>query len=120
MTGGEIAALIAAGAFLLFVLILAIPIVKTGRVIDESRFLIRDISTEVKPLIREANETLTIVNADLAKFDSTATNLAHLADNLTGAAARFTGAMGGPLGKFAGLVAAFTGGRRKAKKRKKD
>ena len=47
MSGGDIAGLIAAGVFALLVLLLAVPILKLGRVFDEVRTSIRSISGRV-------------------------------------------------------------------------
>ena len=52
MSGGDIAGLIAAGVFALLVLLLAVPILKLGRVFDEVRTSIRSISARSLPAFR--------------------------------------------------------------------
>ena len=49
MSGGDIAGLIAAGVFALLVLLLAVPIVKLGKVFDEVRTAIRSLSDGATP-----------------------------------------------------------------------
>ena len=53
MTGGEIAGLLAAGVFAVLVLLLAVPILKLGKVFDELRLTIRSLNNETVPLIDE-------------------------------------------------------------------
>lgn len=62
MSGGEIAGIIAASAFLVIALAIAVPLVKLGRVMDESANAVREVTTEVVPTISEARQTLTTVN----------------------------------------------------------
>jgi uncharacterized protein YoxC len=53
MSGGDVAALIAAGGFVLLVLFVAVPLLKLGRVLDETRNSIRDLNETVSPLLSE-------------------------------------------------------------------
>jgi len=57
MTGGEIAGLLAAGVFAVLVLLLAVPILKLGKVFDELRLTIRSLNNETVPLIDEVTRT---------------------------------------------------------------
>ena len=43
MSGGEIAGLIAAGAFVLLVVLIAVPLLKLGRTLDETTLTIRQV-----------------------------------------------------------------------------
>ena len=69
MTGGDIAGLIAAGVFAVLVALLAVPIVKLGRVFDELRILIRDLNDETEPLLEEVTRTVATTNSQLEKVD---------------------------------------------------
>ena len=51
MSVGDIAGLIAAIAFVLLVGLLAIPLLKLGKVLDEARRLVRNVTDETVPLI---------------------------------------------------------------------
>ena len=64
MSAGQIAALIAAGAFVVLVLLLAIPLIKLGRTLDEATIAIRKAHTNTDPIFTEANTTILGVSVD--------------------------------------------------------
>ena len=124
MDAGEIAGLIAAGAFLMLVLVLAVPILKLGRTVDAATRAINDLNDRTGPLLGNINETvenvntavgqvqisLDGVNVQLAKVDTMTTH----AQNVTASVANLTtivsAAAANPLIK----VASFGYGLRKA------
>lgn len=123
VSGGDIAGLIAASAFLLLVIFLAVPLIKLGKVLDETRLSLHDVTKDVSPLIKEARDTLATANRELDKFDGVTSTLAKVAENVAGIVALVTGVVNSPLAKIAGVVGAFGSGRRgktttKQKKRK--
>jgi uncharacterized protein YoxC len=67
MDAGEIAGLIAAGAFLMLVLVLAVPIVKLGRTVDAATRAINDLTDRTGPLLGNVNETVGNVNTALGQ-----------------------------------------------------
>ena len=69
MSGGEIAALIAAGAFVLLVLLLAVPLFKLGRTLDEATLTIRQTREGTGPLLAGAQITLNGVNEQLEEVE---------------------------------------------------
>jgi uncharacterized protein YoxC len=116
MSGGDIAGLIAAGVFAVLVALLAIPLVKLGRVFDETTSAIHDVSDEITPLLEETTNTLRETNKQLARVDTITKNVADLTGNVSALVALFAATVGGPLIKLAGFSAgvraAFRGGRR--------
>ena len=58
MSIGDVAGLIAALAFVLLVGFLAYPLIKLGKVFDETRNTIRELSEETVPLITEVTATV--------------------------------------------------------------
>ncbi|MDN5653843.1 MAG: DUF948 domain-containing protein, partial [Kocuria sp.] len=66
MTGGAIAGLIAAGVFAVLVALLAMPIIKLGKVFDEIRETVRQINAGTGPLLDEVTRTVTTTNSQLA------------------------------------------------------
>lgn len=58
MSGGEIAGIIAASAFLVLALAVAVPLVKLGKVMDESSAAVHQLTQEVVPLLAETRETV--------------------------------------------------------------
>jgi predicted PurR-regulated permease PerM len=103
MTAGQIAALIAAGAFVLLVVLLAIPLIKLGRTLDEATIAIRKTHEGSTPLLRNADETITHVNTQLQRVDGITTNARAVTGNVSALTSLFTATMGGPLVKTAAL-----------------
>jgi uncharacterized protein YoxC len=106
MSGGDIAGLIAAGVFAVLVGLLAVPLLKLGRVFDESRAAIHDLSANVTPLLEEATTTISETNKQLARVDTITRGIAEATGNVTSLIALFAATVGGPLIKLAGFSAA--------------
>jgi cellulase/cellobiase CelA1 len=105
MTGGDIAGLIAAGIFAILVGLLAIPLVKLGRVFDETSSAIRGLSDNVTPLLEEATTTISETNKQLARVDAITSNVEEVTGNVSSLVALFASTVGGPLIKVAGFSA---------------
>lgn len=110
MTGGDIAGLIAAGVFAVLVAILAIPILKLGKVFDEIRVTIKQIGDGTAPLIDEVTTTVATTNTQLSKVDGISNNISDATANISALSSLFAATLGSPLIK----VAAFTYGVRQA------
>lgn len=110
MSGGQIAALIAAGAFVVLVLVLSIQLFKLGRTLDEATLAIRKAHEGADPLLRGAADTMRHVNSNLVKVDDITTNAASVTTNAAALTSVVASTVGGPLVK----VAAFTYGVRRA------
>jgi len=100
---GQIAALVAAGAFVLLVILLAIPLVKLGRTLDEATIAIRKAHQNSDPLFTGANTTITHVNAQLERVDGITANARAVTGNVSALTSLFTATLGGPLVKAAAL-----------------
>ena len=103
MSAGQIAALIAAGAFVLLVVLLAIPLLKLGRTFDEATIAIRRTHENTDPLLLGANETITHVNTQLERVDAVTANAQAVTGNVSALSSVFTATLGGPLVKTAAL-----------------
>lgn len=103
MSAGQIAALIAAGAFVLLVLLVAIPLLKLGRTLDEATIAIRKAHQNTDPLLAGANETITHVNTQLERVDGITANAQAVSGNVSALSSVFTATLGGPLVKTAAL-----------------
>jgi uncharacterized protein YoxC len=110
MSAGDVAGLIAAIAFVLLVGLLAVPLLKLGKVLDETRTTIKGISDETVPLLQEVTATVTSTNEQLVKVDSITTNAAQVTTNVSALTALFAATLGSPVVK----VAAFSYGVRQA------
>ncbi|MBA4103456.1 MAG: DUF948 domain-containing protein [Arthrobacter sp.] len=110
MSGGDIAGLIAAGVFAVLVLLLAVPILKLGRVLDEVRISIRSLSDGATPLMDEVTATVSTTNQQLKKVDGISSNVSDASANLSALSSLVAATVGSPLIK----VAAFSYGVRTA------
>jgi uncharacterized protein YoxC len=105
MTGGDIAGLIAAGVFAVLVGLLAVPLVKLGRVFDETSATIKDVRTNVTPMLEEATTTISETNKQIARLDSITSSVEETTGNVSALVALFAASVGGPLIKVAGFSA---------------
>lgn len=110
MTGGAIAGLIAAGVFAILVALLAVPIIKLGKVFDEISETVRQINAGTGPLIDEVTRTVTTTNSQLAKVDGITDNVSDASANVSALSSLVASTVGQPLIK----VASFSYGVRKA------
>lgn len=101
MTAGQIAALVAAGAFAVLVLLLAVPLIKLGRTLDEATIAIRKAHESSEPLLSGANATIGHVNTQLERVDGMTANARAVTANVSTLTSLFTATMGGPLVKLA-------------------
>jgi uncharacterized protein YoxC len=103
VSAGQIAALIAAGAFVVLVVLLAIPLIKLGRTLDEATIAIRKAHENTDPLLIGANDTLTHVNTQLERVDGITAGAQAVTGNVSALTSVFTATLGGPLVKAAAL-----------------
>lgn len=110
MSVGDVAGLIAALAFVLLVGLLAVPIIKLGRLIDDARGTVQGVTNESLPLLREVTTTVSTTNGELERVSAITTNVQQMTTNASALTALFAATLGSPLIK----VAAFTYGVRQA------
>jgi uncharacterized protein YoxC len=118
VSGAEIAALIAAVAFVLLVGLLAVPILKLGRTLDEATLAIRKAHEGAQPILTNANDTVAQVNSQLARVEDITQNAQAMSSNAAALTSLFATTLGSPVVK----VAAFSYGVRQAagKRRRAD
>ncbi|ROP26842.1 DUF948 domain-containing protein [Pseudokineococcus lusitanus] len=118
MTGGDIAGLIAAVAFVVLVTLLAVPLLKLGKVLDEAGAAVRRLSDDTRPLITETTTAVTQVNEQMQNVDTITTGAAQVATNVSALTALFAATLGSPVVKLAaftyGVRGAVSGRRKKA------
>ena len=124
MDAGQIAGLIAAIAFAVLVILLAVPILKLGRTVDAATRAINDLTDRTGPLLGDVNETvrnvntalgqvqvsLDGVNVQLAKVDTITGHAQNASANIANLITVVSAAAANPLVK----VASFGYGLRKA------
>src|SRR4051794_31883470 len=106
MSGGAVAALIAAGAFVLLVLLLAVPLLKLGRTLDETTLAVRKTNDGVGPLLAEAQQTMQSVNQQLVQLEGIATNVNSMTTNVAAMTSVVSSTLGSPMIKAAVFPAA--------------
>jgi len=116
MSGGAVAALIAAGAFVLLVLLLAVPLLKLGRTLDEATIAVRKTHDGVGPLLVEAQQTMQSVNQQLVQLEGIAANVNSMTTNVAAMTNVVSSTLGSPMIK----AAAFTYGVRKTVADRRD
>lgn len=116
MSGAAIAALIAAIAFVLLVLLLAIPLLKLGRTLDEATLAVRKTHEGAAPILGEAHDTVSQLNAQLVHIEGIAKNVNSMTTNIAAMTAVVSSTLGSPMIK----AAAFTYGVRKTVSTRRD
>jgi len=124
LDAGDVAALIASGAFLMLVIVLAVPILRLRRTVDKTTEILRVVATNTGPILEKANTTVENVNAtlgqvqvsldgvnlQLARVDTITQHVQHVTANVANLSTVVAAAASNPLVK----VAAFTYGVRSA------
>jgi uncharacterized protein YoxC len=110
MSAGEIAGLIAAVAFVLLVGLIAIPLLKLGRVLDETTKLVSGVTEETVPLLKEVTTTVTTTQGSLVRVEAIASDAQTVTANTAALSSVLAATLGGPMVK----VAAFSYGVRQA------
>ncbi|RJU03273.1 DUF948 domain-containing protein [Arthrobacter frigidicola] len=122
MSGGDIAGLIAAGVFAVLVALLAVPVLKLGRVFDELRTAIRTVTDETTPLITEVTSTVSTTHQQLKNVDGITSNVSDASANLSALSSLVAATLGAPLIKVAafsyGVRTAFAGRKTPAGRRR--
>lgn len=70
ISGGELAALIFAGAFLMLVIFLGVPILKLRHTVDEATKALRQVNQRTGPMLDNVNLTVDNVNTALGQFQT--------------------------------------------------
>lgn len=110
MSGSDIAGLIAAGVFAILVALLAVPLLKLGKVFDQTTAAIREATDGITPILTETTATIREANAQLARVDAVTRSVAEISGNASALVALFAASVGGPLIKIAGFSAAVRAG----------
>jgi uncharacterized protein YoxC len=110
MSVGDVAGLIAAIAFVLLVGLLAVPLLKLGKVLDEARRLVGTVTDETAPLINEVTTTVGLTNHQLERVDTITAGVQQVTTNVSALTSLFAATLGSPVVK----VAAFSYGVRRA------
>jgi len=120
MSAGDIAGLIAAIAFGILVLIIAVPLFKLSSLITSLQTEV--VIKQIAPLLQQTQTTVEHVNTNLANAETVTTNAADVTTNVRALATAFSATLGGPLVKVAAFSYAVRRavGRRNAEAAERD
>jgi uncharacterized protein YoxC len=116
VSAGEWAGVIAALAFVLLVVLVAVPLLKLGRTLDETTLTIRQVREQSGPILGQASTTVAHVNSNLERVDEITGNAANVSSNVAALTSVVAATLGSPLIK----VAAFSYGVRSAARKKRE
>jgi uncharacterized protein YoxC len=118
LTGGQVAALIAAVAFALLMLALTYVVLKLSKTVEETQRLVAGITDKTVPLLGEVTTSVTHVNRELVRVDAITANVQSMTGNVSALTSLFAATLGSPIIK----VAAFSYGVRSVahKRQEKD
>jgi uncharacterized protein YoxC len=118
LTGGQVAALIAAVFFALLMLALCYLVLKLAKTVEETQRLVAGITDKTVPLLGEVTTSVTHVNEELVRVDAITANVQSISGNVSALTSLFAATLGSPIIK----VAAFTYGVRSvaSKRNEKD
>jgi uncharacterized protein YoxC len=102
--------------FALLVVLLAFPLLRLGRVLDETTLTIRQTREHTTPILTQAVTTVAHVNTNLEKVDGITDNAANVSSNVAALSSVVAATLGSPLIK----VAAFSYGVRSAARKKRE
>ena len=110
MSGGDIAGVLAAAAFLVLVGFLGVPLIKLGRTFDAATASVKEITEHTLPVLDETATLVASSNTQLENIDTVTTAAAQVSENVSALTALFAATVGSPMIK----VAAFSYGVRQA------
>lgn len=118
LTGGQVAALIAAVFFALLMLALCFLVLKLAKTVEETQKLVAGITDKTVPLLDEVTTSVVHVNEELVRVDAITANVQSISGNVSALTSLFAATLGSPIIK----VAAFSYGVRSvaSKRQEKD
>lgn len=79
---GGIAGIIAASAFLILALAVAVPLVRLGKVMNEAARTVRVTTDEIIPVIKEAQHSLHSINSIVDRVENMTASAAKVVDKV--------------------------------------
>ncbi len=116
LTGGQVAALIAAVFFALLMLALCYLVLKLSKTVEETQKLVAGITDKTVPLLGEVTTSVVSVNKELVRVDAITANVQSISGNVSALTSLFAATLGSPVIK----VAAFSYGVRSAASRRSE
>lgn len=103
LTGGELAALIAAVVWTVLVAFLCVTLVKLTRLLTEATKAVADFGERTRPLLDDVAATVERTDASLERVEEITSNVAATTEDLSTMTALTRSVVSGPLVKIASL-----------------
>ncbi|WP_017540374.1 MULTISPECIES: DUF948 domain-containing protein [Nocardiopsis] len=103
LTGGELAALIAAVVWTVLVAFLCVTLVKLTRLLTEATKVVADFGERTRPLLDDVAATVERTDASLERVEEITSNVAATTEDLSTMTALTRSVVSGPLVKIASL-----------------
>ncbi|MDA2814062.1 DUF948 domain-containing protein [Nocardiopsis sp. RSe5-2] len=103
LTGGELAALIAAVVWTVLVAFLCVTLVKLTRLLTEATKVVADFGERTRPLLDDVAATVERTDASLERVEEITANVAASTEDLSTMTALTRSVVSGPLVKIASL-----------------
>lgn len=94
---GEIASIIAAVAFAVLVVFLALPLWKLAKLFDQMRISVRNVATSADQTVAELNATVRDAHAQLGHVDTVTASTARVAQDVSALSTLVTSSLARPL-----------------------
>lgn len=120
MTSGEVAALVAALAFLALVVFLAITLVKLHGTLSSLQSMVDDLHRTTIPVLEELRETVTTLNVEMDRIDGILASAESVVSSASNVAGLVSQTVSNPLVKGLAFLAGVAAGARKLKKKREQ
>jgi uncharacterized protein YoxC len=91
------------------VIFLGVPLLRLGRLLDETRKSINQVSENLAPLLDEVTITVHETNKQLARVDQITENVSEISGNINSLVAVVSSTVGSPLIKAASFLNSILG-----------
>lgn len=105
MSGGEIAALVAAFAFVVLVAVITVMLTRLSGTLTSVQTLVQDLHQTTVPVLTELRETVTTVNVEMERLDSIIASAESVASSASNVANLVSTAVSNPLIKAIAFLA---------------
>lgn len=119
MSGGELAALIAALAFVALAAVLCVLLVKLHGAVSSAQALVDDLHRTTVPVLRELDETVSALNVEIDRVDGILASAESVAASVGNVAELVSTATANPIIKGLSLLAGAGAAARAIKKKRR-
>lgn len=120
MSGGEVAALVAAVAFVVLVVFMVVTLVRLRSTLVSLEAMVDDLHRSTVPVLEELKETVNTVNVELERIDGIMISAESVASSASNLADVVSTAVSNPLVKGIAFLAGVTAAARRFRKARRN